>query len=238
MPADLRTHAIVLRRTNFGESDRILNLLTPEGKVAVIARGVRKERSKLAGGIELFSVADVVVRYGRGAQSRGTALGSQSETRPPLGTLTSAKMLKFYNNILTDLATLELASHLLKKLDRAAEQTDNPAHFDLLSQSLAGLDRGDSPDLISAWFTFNLARASGEEINLLCDVAGQPLSSEAIYLWDPHESALRPDPAGNIRAPEIKLARFLLANPLRLAKNIENVAAILPPLLPIIKTFE
>lgn len=54
MPADLRTQAIVLRRTNYGESDRILNLLTPEGKVSVIARGVRKEKSRLAGSIELF----------------------------------------------------------------------------------------------------------------------------------------------------------------------------------------
>ena len=38
MPSDIRTHAIVLRRTNYGESDRILNLLTPEGKMAVLAR--------------------------------------------------------------------------------------------------------------------------------------------------------------------------------------------------------
>ncbi len=44
MPSDLRTRAIVLRRTNYGESDRILNLLTPEGKVAVLAKGVRKEK--------------------------------------------------------------------------------------------------------------------------------------------------------------------------------------------------
>lgn len=232
MPADLRTRAIVLRRTNYGESDRILNLLTPEGKVAVIARGVRKEKSRLAGGIELFSVADVVVRYGRHAQGRAQASGQS------LGTLTSAKMLNFYSNILSDMSTLELASSLLKKLDRAAEQTDNPAHFDLLSQSLASLDRGDALELVSAWFSLNFARASGEEINLLCDVSGQPLSPDVSYFWDPLESALRPDPAGNIRAPEIKLARFLLANPLRLAKNIENVATILPPLLPIAKSLE
>lgn len=230
MPADLRTRAIVLRRTNYGESDRILNLLTPEGKIAAIARGVRKEKSRLAGGIELFSVADVVIRYGRQAQGK-----TQNQ---PLGTLTSAKMLNFYSNILSDMSTLELASALLKKLDRAAEQTDNPAHFDLLSQSFAGLDRGDSLELVAAWFSLNLARASGEEVNLLCDVAGQPLSPEKTYFWDPLEAALRPDPAGNIRASEIKLARFLLANPLRLAKNIENVTVILPALLPIAKSLE
>ena len=36
MSNDLRSKAIILHRTNYGESDRILNLLTPEGKVAAI----------------------------------------------------------------------------------------------------------------------------------------------------------------------------------------------------------
>ena len=45
---DLRTKAIVLRRTDYGEADRILNLITPQGKIAVIAKGVRKEKSKLS----------------------------------------------------------------------------------------------------------------------------------------------------------------------------------------------
>ena len=58
---DLRTKAIVLRRTDYGEADRILQLLTPSGKRSVIARGVRKEKSKLAGGIELFSVRGGVI---------------------------------------------------------------------------------------------------------------------------------------------------------------------------------
>ena len=30
--ADFRTKAYVLRRTNYGEADRILNLITPAGK--------------------------------------------------------------------------------------------------------------------------------------------------------------------------------------------------------------
>ena len=42
---DLKTRALVLRRTNYGESDRILNLITPVGKVSAMAKGVRKEKS-------------------------------------------------------------------------------------------------------------------------------------------------------------------------------------------------
>lgn len=61
-----RTRAIVLRRTNYGEADRILQLITPEGRQSVMARGVRREKSKLAGGIELFAVSDVVLGEGKG----------------------------------------------------------------------------------------------------------------------------------------------------------------------------
>ena len=53
-PRDLKAQALVLRRTNYGEADRVVHFLTPEGQVAVMAKGVRKARSKLAGGIEMF----------------------------------------------------------------------------------------------------------------------------------------------------------------------------------------
>ena len=65
MPYDIRTKAIVLRRTNYGEADRILNLLTEKGLISAIAHGVRKEKSKLAGGIELFCVSDITAHEGR-----------------------------------------------------------------------------------------------------------------------------------------------------------------------------
>jgi len=51
------TSAIVLSRINFGEADKIVTFITPSsGKLSCIARGARKIKSKLAGGIELFSV--------------------------------------------------------------------------------------------------------------------------------------------------------------------------------------
>lgn len=45
------TDAIILTRTDYGEADRIITLLTPgHGKLRLIAKGVRRIRSKLAGG--------------------------------------------------------------------------------------------------------------------------------------------------------------------------------------------
>ncbi len=217
---DLRTKAIVLRRTNYGESDRILNLLTPEGKVAVLARGVRKEKSRLAGGIEPFSVTDVVIHQGRSS----------------LGTLTSAKMLRFFGNILSDLDRLELAGTFLKRLDRAAEQVSIPEHYSLLVQSLNGLNMNLPIPVISTWFNLNLASISGETVNFLCDINGEDLSSERRYVWDNAELALRPDPRGPISANEIKLARFLLANQLSWAIKVERLDQHLPPITQIANT--
>lgn len=221
MPTDLRTRAIVLRRTNYGESDRILNFLTPEGKVSALAHGVRKEKSRLAGGIELFSVADIVIHQGRS----------------PLGTLTSAKMLRFYGNILADVERLELAGKFLKCLDRVSEQIPSPEHFSILQQSLMGLDRGLPNDLIATWFRFNVARSNGEEVNLLRDTSGMELDPEQKYYWNTAENALSPDFSGNIGAREIKFARFLLSNQLLMAAQVENYAQILPPVAKITQSF-
>ncbi len=220
MSNGLRTKAIVLRRTNYGESDRILNLLTPEGKVSALARGVRKEKSKLAGAVEPFSVADVVIHQGRAS----------------LGVLTSAKMLKFYSQILTDLNRLELAGVFLKKINLAADQVSSPEFFSLLNQALAGLHAKLAIELVETWFWLNFAKISGEEVNLIYDINGEKLSSELAYYWDNSEFALKLNPSGDIKSREIKLARFLLANPLSWTTKIDQIETSIPPILRLAKS--
>lgn len=217
---DVRTQAIVLRRTNYGESDRILNFITPEGKVAALAHGVRKSKSRLAGGIELFSVADIVLHQGRAK----------------LATLTSARMLQFYGNIMADINRLELASQFLKRVERASEQVSSPEYFQLLQDALRGINAGLELNLVETWFNLNIYRINGEEVNFFCDVAGNPLSAEQSYVWDSTENALRPEPQGKISAKEIKLARFLLSNPLTWASKIEDLAQLLPPISEVAKS--
>lgn len=222
MKNDLRTQAIVLRRTNYGESDRILNLLTPEGKLAVLARGARKEKSRLAGGIELFSVTEVIIHKGRGS----------------LSTLTGAKMLKFYSNILSDMARLELASECLKKVDRIAEQTDNPEYFEITKQALNGIDQRVNLEVVKAWFLLNLAQASGEEINLSTDVNGAELDSEQNYFWESSEEALRPDINGWIKAAHIKLARIILTHNLMTVARVQQSSELIRPLEALMRAYQ
>src|SRR6516162_1991606 len=63
-PRVYTTEAVVLRRTDFGEADRILTLFTPhKGKLRAIAKGVRRTTSRLAGHLEPFGRAlDIVTQ--------------------------------------------------------------------------------------------------------------------------------------------------------------------------------
>lgn len=207
-----RTRAIVLRRTNYGEADRILQLLTPDGRRSVMARGVRKEKSKLAGGIELFAVSDVVLGEGRG----------------DLGILTSAKLVQFYRHILGDYDRLQFGYQAIKLVARASETVDEPEWFDLLQETLAGLDAVTVPlPLLRAWFYVRYAGLLGHELNLDLDVDGSPLLADNNYRYDNAERGLRVVQNGEITGDHIKLLRLIATRPLSVLVQIGGIAALL-----------
>ena len=216
---DFRTKAYVLRRTNYGEADRILNLITPLGKISAIAKGVRKEKSKLAGGVEMFCLIDVNIYQGKN----------------DFGLITSAKMLNSYFNLLIDSPRLELASLILKKVSLAAENSNSPDFFEIVNQTIPALNSQVNLELVEAWFWFNLTRACGEEANLYRDTTGAKLDQDTQYVWDVQEAALHAQPGGNIGANEIKIMRLMLTSPLSVLTRIKNISAMLPSVLYIAK---
>ena len=210
---DLKTKAIVLKRTDYGEADRILQLLTPEGKKSVMAKGVRREKSKLAGGIELFSVSEVVIHEGKGE----------------LGILTSAKLLEYYDAFVRDIELLELGGNLMRDASRRAEQVDSPEFFNILRQSLQSAQKhaleGSETrwkELLRAWASMNMLAASGEEINLKYDVSGEKLNSDSRYAWDTENAALAPHEMGRIGADHIKMMRVMASTPLEVAMKVSG----------------
>lgn len=221
MSNDIRTKALVLRRTNFGEADRIINFLTEQGIIAAIAKGVRKEKSKLAGAVELFCLSEITLH---------------ESLNNKLCILTSAKMLEAYSNIVYDLERLELASLIMKKIGARAENVSGPAYFNLLSPILKALNDGLSPELVETWFWFNFAKTNGEQINLIKDTEGVKLDPYEVYVWDSTESALKKQLGGNVGAPEIKLMRLMLSSDLKTVAKVKDVEKKLPTLLYIAKS--
>ena len=208
-----RLRAIVLRRTDYAEADRVLQLLTPKGRRNVIAKGVRRERSKLAGGIELFSLCDVVVRSGRGE----------------LGILTSARLAAFYRHILEDYERMQFGYTVLKLVARATETIDEPEWFSVLSQTLEQLNElSVDRQLVETWFYLRYAELLGDELNLRTDVTGQRLEQDKLYMYDETEKALRLSEQGNIGANHIKVLRLVAEKPLLAVAQIGGIDEILP----------
>jgi len=211
-----RTQAVVLRRTNYGEADRILQLLTPEGRKSVMARGVRKEKSKLAGGIELFAVCDVVLGEGKGS----------------LGVLTSAKLVHFYRHILEDYDRLQFGYLVVKLVSRASETVDEPEWFDLIVETLAGIDALTIPlPLIQAWFYIRYASLLGHDLNLELATSGEKLRIDGTYRYDSGDQGLREVQGGEITGEHIKLLRLIETRPLQVLVQVGGVGALLPDVL-------
>jgi DNA repair protein RecO (recombination protein O) len=207
-----RTLAIVLRRTNYGEADRILQLLTPEGKKSVIARGVRREKSKLAGGIELFAVCDIVISQGKG----------------DLGILTSARLVQFYRHILEDYDTLQFGYEVVKQVTKASEMVDEPEWYDVLAEVLAALDTLTiSRKLIQTWFYLRFANLMGHELSLTNDINGKKLQSDLRYTYDVSEKGLRETPQGELNADHVKFLRLVNAKPLKVLVQVGGIDDIL-----------
>lgn len=207
-----RLQAIVLRRTDYGEADRILHLLTSAGRRNVIAKGVRREKSKLAGGIELFALCDVVVRRGRGE----------------LGVLTSAQLQQFYRHILDSYERMQFGYEMLKLVNRASEQVDEPAWFSVAQQVLAQLNHVNvEQKLIETWFYLQYAGLLGDELNLRTDVSAHALSPDKTYMYDGTEKGLRPAEQGDLSADAIKLLRLIQAKPLANVAQIGGITEVI-----------
>lgn len=209
----LRTRAMVLRRTNYGEADRIIQFLTPEGKKSVMVKGVRREKSKLAGGVELFAVTDIVIRSGKGE----------------LGILTSARLVHFYRHIMEDYDRLQFGYEAIKQVTKASEMVDEPEWYDVLFEVFKGLDALTVPlGLTQTWFYLHYAELLGVQLSLTNDIAGRPLLADERYTYDVSERGLRPSPSGEITADHIKFMRLVSAKSLETLAQVGGIESILP----------
>ena len=208
-----RTKAIILRRTNYGEADRILKMITPLGQRSVIAKGVRREKSKLAGGIELLAISDIVIQAGKG----------------DLGILTSARLVHFYRHIMGDYDRLQFGYEAINLVSKASEMIDEPDWYDVLSEVYMGLDNLSIPlQLVQSWFYIRYAGLSGYEINLSRDVAGNLLEPTKTYMYDPVERGLRRSDQGDVTADHIKFLRIINTKSLATVAQIGGIEKILP----------
>lgn len=141
MPASLKLTGVVLRTVDYGESDRVVSLLTAErGLVSAFARGARASRRRFGGALELGTLVAAEGRERRGAELLG---------------LESVSVLRAFGGIRADLARIACAGYacdLARGLVRDAEP--HPELLALLVEYLGQLD--EAPALPTALRAFEL----------------------------------------------------------------------------------
>ena len=218
----IKTNAIVLSRIDYGEADRIITVLTPDqGKLSMIVKGARKLKSKLAGGIELFSINEVTFIKGRGE----------------VNTLVSARMSKNFSNIIKDIERVQTGYDFLKKMNKNTEPDVSEEYFKVLEVALVSLnDENINLELTGLWFDAQLLSLAGHTPNLTHDLAGKKLEQDRVYIFDFDSMGFQKNENGKYSNKEIKLLRLLFAvnNPV-LLKNIFDINKFIEPATQIIK---
>jgi DNA repair protein RecO (recombination protein O) len=126
VPGSVKTEAVVLRTIRYGEADRVLHLYTRDrGRVAAMAKGVRRTRTRFGGRLEPFFRLDMVLYEGR------------SE----LLTVTSAETVAAHPRLREDARALDSAARSCDAVSRLFDTEEpHPAVYHLLANELALLD--------------------------------------------------------------------------------------------------
>ncbi len=159
-----RTEAVIIKRHVYGEADRLVTLITPYGKRRVIAKGARKTTSRLAGHIELFTHATLLLAVGR-----------------TFDIITQSMIQQSFDGLRVDLQRIGAAYYVAELIDRLTEDDDeNGDAFDLLVRTLGALDRTRNLDLALRYYELQLLDILGYRPQLsLCAVCQEVLTEEA-----------------------------------------------------------
>jgi DNA repair protein RecO (recombination protein O) len=201
-----RTDAIILRRSDFGEADRLLTVYTPEhGKLRLLAKGVRKTTSRKAGHVELFMLTNMLVAAGRAWDI-----------------ISQAEIVQAYRGLREDLEKIGYAYYLAELLDRFTEEHDvNFPLFELLALTLAHLEHVDDPFMVLRYFELHLLSLTGFQPQLhlcvICQEALEPVEGNYFHVVDggtlcPTHGQTRPN-AELLPLSVLKVLRFLQTEP-------------------------
>lgn len=119
-----KTEAIVIKRKNYGEADRILTVFTKnKGKISIIAKGVRKINSKRSSHVELLNHSMIGVYEGK------------------MPILTEAETLSHYGVLKSDLKKAGMAFYICELVDGLLPfHQENRAVFGLIQNTLLKME--------------------------------------------------------------------------------------------------
>jgi len=141
-----RVEAIVIRRRDWDEADRLLTLYSREqGKFQAVAKGARKPTSRKAGHLELFAHTRLLI----------------SRTRS-IDIITQAETIETYARMRDNLVSSTLAHYFAELLDQfTGESEADHRLFELLSQALMWLCEPHDLGLAARYYELRLLESAG-----------------------------------------------------------------------------
>jgi DNA repair protein RecO (recombination protein O) len=144
--AELRSHGIVLRGRDWREADRMVTILTRDaGKVTVIARGVKRTKSRFAALVEPLTLGHFLLHRGKN-----------------MDTLIQGDIVKSYGLLRRDLLLLAYGQYFCELCERVLPEGE-PALpvFTLLVASLETLEKDGEPARVARCFELSLLQELG-----------------------------------------------------------------------------
>jgi DNA repair protein RecO (recombination protein O) len=126
MSRTYKTEAIILKRLNLGEADRILTAYTKHyGKIKALAKGVRKIASRKGGNVESFNHVTLFLAKGKN-----------------LDIVTEATAMATFSHLRKDLLKVGLAFYFCELVDKLTpEGQANRRVFELLKDTLGKIGK-------------------------------------------------------------------------------------------------
>lgn len=179
MAIHYRTLGLIIKRENRGEADQVFTIYTADfGKLEILGKAIRKIKSKLRGGIELFYLSEIEFIQGK-----------------IFKTLTDAILINRFPLLRSELERLKTAYKIAELSDRILEgEEQDEKIWELLNdvfQKLNNLQTAVSNlQFAYYYFLWNLLSILGYQPELYrCSVCQQKLSPVKLY-FVPEEGGL------------------------------------------------
>ncbi len=195
-----KTESIVLKRIDLGEADRILTVLTPPfGKLRVVAKGVRRMPSRLAGHVELFTRSQMML-----AKARNLDIVTQSET------------VDAYRALHEDLVRIAHASYTAELLDALTpDGQENYPVYRLAVETFGLISSEPHSARVLRWFEVQLLGYMGYAPELQRCVVCRGEIAPTLNVFSPTQggvvcqSCRRPGVGRDISVNALKLLRLM-----------------------------
>ncbi len=130
MTRSYKLQAIILKRINFSEADRLVTIFSRHhGRLKLIAKGIRKPSSRKKGHLELFTQAKLQV-----AKTKSIDIITEAET------------INNFSNLRNNLNRVRIAYLLAELVDKlTAEEQEQEEVYQLLLDSLTTLNSKSAP---------------------------------------------------------------------------------------------